>query len=254
MKISAVRICGGDGVRCFSKLWNSWNTAFRKQPLSRSGMISWNMVCADWHHWTTQQVQTMLFFLPFPPSSLILHYTFFLVLQAMLSRILSSAGNFSCHYRILICSVTTNVGVWELMVLCDTERSDWPVRIRAHVQQRTQGRSSGKWTYPDSECKHRTSEDLYCLHFLFLDNCFRYVKYLDLICISIFICHAKAFFLPPLRNQQHLILLPSLSHYKLFAFPQALVTFWKDRKATKALLVCWSCALLCCVRLFGCCF
>lgn len=142
----------------------------------------------------------MLFFPPFPPSPLILHYTFFLVLPAMLRSILSSAGNFSCHDTILISSVITNMGVWELTFVCDTERSNWPVRICAHFRQCTRGHSSGEWTYPDSECKHRTSEDLYRLRFLFLHDCFRYVKYLDLICISIFICHTKALFFPPLSK------------------------------------------------------
>lgn len=87
---------------------------------------------------------------------------------------------------------------------------------------------------------------------IFIQLFIRYVKYLELICISIFICHAKAFiFFPSLQNQQHLILLPFVSQYGLFAFPQALVTFWKDKQTTKALLARWSCTLLCCVKLFG---
>lgn len=63
----------------------------------------------------------------------------------------------------------------------------------------------------------------------------RYVKYLELICISIFIFSYKDF-LFSFQNQPHLILLPSFSQQELFAFPQALVRFWKDRQATKSLL------------------
>lgn len=168
----------------------------------------------------------------------------------MLIGILSCACNFSCHDTILIITVTTNMDVWELIFVRATERSNWPGERRCSCPQRTQARSSAKWGYTDSEREYRTSEGLHCLHFLFLYNCLSdMLSIWSWFAFLFFICHAKVP-VPP-RNQQHLILLPSLSQYELFAFPQALVTFWKDRQATKALLASWSCALLCCVKLCG---
>lgn len=156
------------------------------------------MICADWHHWTTQYVSTAFFFLPFPPSSLILHYTFFLVLQAMLSSILSCACNFSSHDTILIFTVTTNTDVWELMFVRATERSNWPGEHRCLCPQRTQAHSSAKWGYTDSEREYRTSEGLHCLHFLFLYNCLSdMLSIWSWFAFLFFICHAKVPVPPP---------------------------------------------------------
>lgn len=151
------------------------------------------------------------------------------MLQDMQSSTSSCTCNFNCCDIILIITMTPNwmFGNWCLYVpqkgLSDQRQY---LLVSSGVHRQVLGVPQlGKATVTVIQIYNIWISE-YHLHFLFLYNCLS-----DMLSIWSWFAFLfsfamqSCFFFFHLWNQQHLILLPSLSQYELFAFPQALVTF-----------------------------